>query len=214
MEMKDITHHGYNNNCFVYHDSDKRSMLEIRNLEIWEYDGKIYTEIYDGPIDDERDRYWLLSLNLRAQSRNQFDLWWTKKKYLYYKVVKQEEIKKEMQMICDKIINGYKREFQHQLNIPICINNIIVSSLMVDVCVFKEFYVAKDIYHSPSMSKEILNPPPESLNAKNIQWKSKWDGPPTGWEYKGPKELYYYNYYEDYDKNGKPIPDLWSHLWQ
>lgn len=184
--------------CHDYYDHTfKRRMHEIRNLESWK--GIVYTEIYYGPVHRMNDSFWSFRLNLMAQPKNNSALWWQKRNSgLYYKVIKQKDIQKKAETICKKII----KEFEEELNIPIGINNCILLFLMADICVFKEFYINKfATAHDPF---EILAPPPDSLIAQNIKWESKWKGP-TGWEYKRPEQLFWYNYYEDYDKNGKRI---------
>ena len=196
-QMIDASYDGYDNNCFdYYHRPTRRHLYQIRNLE--HYKGKIFVEVYDGPID-YKDRYWRLSLNLRAQDRNDFNSWWNIKENLYYKEVKQVQIKQKAEIICKKIVNGYEKGLNFELNVPIGINQYIVLYLMVKPCVFKEFYVNKNTW-----TNAILCPPSGSLIAKKVKWQSKWKGP-TGEEYKRAEQLYWFNYEFDFDENGKPI---------
>ena len=140
-EMIDVSYDGYENNCFdYYYRPTMRHLYQVRNLESWK--GKIYVEVYDGPIDPQ-DRYWRLSLNLRAQPKNDFVSWWNVKENLYYKKVKQDGIKKEAEIICNKLINGYQRGLKFAINVPIGIIQFIILYLMVEPCVFKEIYVNK-----------------------------------------------------------------------
>ena len=189
-QMTDVSD-GYDNNCFdYYYRPTQRYLYQIRNLESWK--GKTYVEVYDGPIDPQ-DRYWRLSLNLRAQPMNHFISWWNVKENLYYKEVKQDEIKKEAERICNKLINGYQRVLKFELNVPICITQFIELYLMVEPCVFKEMYVNNDTSTNATL-----------IDTNDTKWKSLWKGP-TGQEYKTSQQLYWYNYEFDFDENGKPI---------
>ena len=171
-------------------------LYEVRNVESW--NGKTYVEIYDGPIKDiGYHAKWLLLLNSFIQPGNDFDLWWNKRKYVFYKQIKQEEMKKKGQTLCMQLINGYSKNLD--MNIPFGIKNFVILYLMVDICVFREFYINAD-----SWDKAILDPPSDSLILNNIKWQSAFKGP-TGEEYKVPEQIYYYNYDTDFDANGEFI---------
>lgn len=193
-EMEDVNN---KENDFLWFDrKNKRYMIEIRKIESWK--GTMYVEIYDAPLDNI-DSHWELKLNMLVQPGNNYDIWWEKRKDLYYKGIPQSQIEKELkkqaERVCKKLINGYLKESKFKLNIPIGIKKYIVFYLMVEMYIFKDFYF---IYKN-QITKELANAKeeiPHSLSARNIKWKSPWKGS-TGEKYQGPEQLYYYNYPDD-----------------
>ena len=189
-EMEDV--YDKQNDFLWYDPKQKRYMIEIRNVESW--NGTMYLETYDAPLDDT-DSYWRLRINLMVQSGNDRDIWWDKRKDLYFKAIPGKELNKKANGIFQKLINGYAKNLK--LNVPIGIRKYISSYLMVEMGIYKDFYfIYKDyITKQIANSKEEI---PHSLSARNIKWKSPWKGP-TGDKYKTPEQLFYYNYEEDRD---------------
>ena len=198
MEMIDVP--DLHNDFHWYCREQKRKMKEVRNVESW--NDTLYLEIYDKPFH-EIDLFWKLRLNLNVQEpANDFDTWWEKKEFLFSKVIPQSQIeikmKREAGIFCQKLINGYQKMSKLKSNVPMGIKNYIVLYLLVEMCIFKEFYwIYPKGHHYKSLTNanEITN----SLSSRNIKWQSKWRGP-TGYKYETPKQLYYYNYHHDEDE--------------
>ena len=189
------------NRCFgpVPDSKYNTKLYEIRNLESCKGNGKTYVETYHGPITNIGvHSKWLLQLNSLIQG-NDFDLWWPARKYLYYKQINQpqqeQEMKKDGEKICVKLINGYSKNLNLYMNIPIGIQNFVVSYLMVDICSFRDFYVIFHKLDHGFIDPIIYDPPSHSLISRNIKWKSKWTGP-TGEIFKTYLQVNNYDYNE------------------
>ena len=165
----------------------KQYMIEIRNIEY--YNNTKYIEVYKAPINFT-DAYWIIKLNIMAQPGNDFNVWWPHRTHLYYKEIPQSdiqiEIKKEAENICNKLINGFiHKRLKLKSNVPYGIKKYIVSYIMVDMCIFKDFY-----FENKQLADRISIP--QSLSRPFQKWKSKWNQP-TGSQYINNKQSL--NYY-------------------
>jgi len=162
----------------------KQYVIEIRKVENW--NGTKYVEIYKAPINFT-DAYWIIRLNIMAQPGNSFDVWWPHRTHLYYKEIPESDIQKEIKKgaynICNKIINGFVQICEKRLklksNIPIGIRKFMVSYLMVEMCIIKDFYFE---------NKQLADRMDIPQSLCRTKWKSKWNGP-TGVQYMSNKQL-------------------------
>ena len=163
-------------------DKSKQYEIEIRNVEDW--NGTKYVEVYKAPINFT-DAYWGIKLNIMAQPGNKFDVWWPHRTHLYYKEIPesaiQQEIKKQAEIICNKLINGYVQKYEKRLksNVPIGIRKYIVLYLMVEMCIIKDFYFE---------NKQLVDSMDIPQSLWRTEWKSKWTGP-TGAKYRSNQQL-------------------------
>ena len=109
-------------------------------------------------------------------------------------------MKKQGEMICVKLINGYSKNLNLYMNIPIGIKNFVVLYLLEDIYAFRDFYVIFHELDDGFINPRIYDPPSHSLISRQIKWKSKCTGP-TGEIFKTHLQVNNYDYYNDSEES-------------